>query len=160
MKIAIAADHAGFPLKESLTGWLRERGHQVEDFGTNSAESTDYPDYAEAVANRVASGGADRGVLVCYTGIGMSIAANKVTGIRAAVGTMAEAVRLTRSHNDANVLALGANFTERAEAERLVEIFLATEFDGGARHKRRIGKIADIERAPLGRTKEEQKAAV
>jgi ribose 5-phosphate isomerase B len=160
MKIAIAADHAGFPLKNSLSGWLRERGHVVEDFGTHSAESTDYPDYAAAVANRVASGDADRGVLVCYTGIGMSIAANKVAGIRAAVGMTDEAVRLTRSHNDANVLALGARFIEQADAERLVEIFLATEFEGGDRHKRRIGKIANMERAPLGRTEEEQKAAV
>ena len=158
MRIAIAADHAGFPLKQSLTGWLRESGHEVEDFGTGSAESTDYPDYAVAVARRIASGEADRGVLICYTGIGMSIAANKVIGIRAAVGTSDEAVRLTRSHNDANVLALGSRFTELAGAKQLIEVFLSTEFDGGIRHARRITKIADIERAGLARIEEEQKA--
>jgi ribose 5-phosphate isomerase B len=153
MRIAIAADHAGFVLKESLTGWLRERGHDVKDLGTDSAESTDYPDFAEAVALRVASGAADRGVLVCHTGIGMSIAANKFDGIRAAVAMNDEAVRLTRAHNDANVLALGARFTDFAEAARLLHVFLETGFDGGARHARRIGKITQIE-------KQEQKATV
>jgi ribose 5-phosphate isomerase B len=157
MRIAIAADHAGFPLKETLRGWLRARGHEVEDFGTHSTESTDYPDFAAAVAHRVASGGADRGVLVCYTGTGMSIAANKVIGIRAAVGTSDEVVRLTRSHNDANVLTLGARFIQSADAERLIDLFLTTEFDGGSRHARRIGKIADLERAAPTRTEEEQK---
>jgi ribose 5-phosphate isomerase B len=157
MKIAIAADHAGFPLKQSLTGWLRECGHEVKDFGTANAESTDYPDYAAAVAREIASGEAERGVLICYTGIGMSIAANKVIGVRAAVATNDEAVRLTRSHNNANVLALGARFTELPDAKRLIETFLSAEFDGGTRHVRRISKIADIERAELTRIEEEQK---
>jgi ribose 5-phosphate isomerase B len=160
MRIAIAADHAGFLLKESLTAWLRAGGHEVEDFGTDSLQSTDYPDYAAAVAHRVASGGADRGVLVCYTGIGMSIAANKIAGVRAAVGTSDEAVRLTRSHNDANVLALGSRFVERADAERLIEVFLSTQFDGGMRHARRIEKITGIEHAQRTRIEEEQKATV
>jgi ribose 5-phosphate isomerase B len=159
MKIAIAADHAGFPLKQLLTGWLRECGHEVKDFGTGSTESTDYPDYAAAVARQVASNESDRGVLICYTGVGMSIAANKVMGVRAAVGTSEETVRLTRSHNDANVLALGARATEFAQAKQLIEVFLSTGFDGGTRHIRRVAKIADIERAELIRT-EEQKAIV
>src|SRR5688500_773689 len=107
MKIAIAADHAGFSLKEALRDTLARAGHDVVDLGTTSAESTDYPDYALAASERVASGEADRGILVCSTGIGMAIAANKVAGIRAAVGASEEAVALTRSHNDANVLALG-----------------------------------------------------
>ena len=145
MRIAIAADHAGFSLKEALTPWLREHGHEVEDLGTTSAESTDYPDYAQAVAHRVTSGQADRGVLVCSTGIGMSIAANKIAGIRAAVATNDEIVKLTRSHNDANILAIGARFTGEAEAERLLEVFLDTGFDGGPRHIRRIQKIAKLE---------------
>jgi ribose 5-phosphate isomerase B len=160
MKIAIAADHAGFPLKQSLAEWLRECGHEVQDFGTDSAESTDYPDYAAAAAREIASGQAERGVLICYTGIGMSIAANKVTGIRAAVGTSGEAVRLTRSHNDANVLALGARFTDLPEAKQLIETFLSTGFDGGTRHVRRISKIAGIQHAELRRIEEEQKATV
>jgi ribose 5-phosphate isomerase B len=156
MKIAIAADHAGFSLKESVRAWLAEHGYQVEDLGPDGPESTDYPDYAHAVAHRVASGAADRGVLVCHTGIGMSIAANKVPGIRAAVAMNEEAVRLTRSHNDANVLALGALFTGAPDIERLLQAFLGTEFDGGERHVRRIGKIAKLEKKPL----EEQKATV
>jgi ribose 5-phosphate isomerase B len=160
MRIAIAADHAGFPLKQSLAGWLCEHGHEVADLGTYSAESTDYPDYAAAVAQKVASGSADRGVLICYTGIGMSIAANKVAGIRAAVGMSHEAVRLTRSHNDANILALGARFTDVADAQQLLEIFLSTEFDGGTRHARRIAKITNIERAESTRIEEEQKASL
>src|SRR5688572_222100 len=110
MKIAIAADHAGFQLKEKLRDSLRQRGHETMDLGTTSEESTDYPDYAAAVAREVASGRADRGLLVCSTGVGMSIAANKVPGVRAALGTNPEEVRLTRAHNNANVLALGAKF--------------------------------------------------
>lgn len=155
MRIAIAADHAGFSLKEGLTRWLHGHGHEVEDLGTTSAESTDYPDYAEAVAHRVAAGSVDRGVLVCSTGIGMSIAANKIAGIRAAVGANDEAVKLTRSHNDANILAIGARFTGEAEAKHLIQVFLDTGFDGGARHSRRIEKIAKLERA-----QEERKATV
>jgi ribose 5-phosphate isomerase B len=160
MRIAIAADHAGFELKQSLKAWLSTSGHEVEDFGTQSADSTDYPDYAAAVARRVASSGAERGVLVCYTGVGMSIAANKVAGVRAAVGTNEEAVRLTRSHNDANVLALGSRFVDETEAKRLIDVFLSTEFDGGSRHARRIEKIAGIERDEQTRLQEAQKAVV
>ena len=147
MKIAIAADHAGFSLKEALRELLSAAGHEVVDLGTNSDVSTDYPDYALAVGRQVASGEAARGVLVCSTGIGMSIAANKVPGIRAALGASEEGVELTRSHNDANVIALGAKFLGSEEALRLVDIFLKTKFDGGPRHARRIEKIAAIERA-------------
>jgi RpiB/LacA/LacB family sugar-phosphate isomerase len=146
MKVAIAADHAGFELKEKLRDLLRERGHAVLDLGTSNGESTDYPDFAGAVAREVAEGSADRGVLVCSTGVGMSIAANKVPGIRAALGTTPEAVRLTRAHNDANVLALGAKFIDLYAAEQLVDVFLNTEFEGG-RHARRIAKITELERA-------------
>jgi ribose 5-phosphate isomerase B len=145
MKIAIAADHAGFTLKEALRERLSAAGHELTDFGALSEESTDYPDYALAVAELVASGEAARGILVCSTGIGMSIAANKVVGIRAALAANQEAVQLTREHNDANVIALGAKFLSQDEASRLVDIFLTTEFSGGARHSRRIEKISTIE---------------
>lgn len=145
MKIAIAADHAGFVLKNRLREALAADGYAVEDLGADSADSTDYPDFAAAVGERVADGRADRGVLVCSSGAGMAIAANKVIGIRAAVGTGEEQVRLTREHNDANVLALGAKFIGEAEAKALVRAFLETPFDRGARHVRRIGKIARIE---------------
>src|SRR5512135_534714 len=110
MKIAIGADHAGFILKEGLRQKLAQEGHEVRDFGAGSAASCDYPDYAAPVAREVTSGRADCGILICYTGIGMCIAANKFAGIRAALGTTPEEVRLIRDHNDANVLTLGAGF--------------------------------------------------
>jgi ribose 5-phosphate isomerase B len=144
MKIAIGADHAGFHLKEALRRKLIESGHQVVDVGTHSTDSTDYPDFAAAVARQVARGDADRGILVCSSGVGMSIAANKIRGIRAALGVNAEEVTLTRSHNDINVLALGAKFTDPVTAAHLVDIFLQTPFDGG-RHERRLKKVADLE---------------
>jgi len=147
MKIAIAADHAGFSLKEALRERLSAAGHEVLDFGAFSTESTDYPDYALAVGECIGSGQAERGILVCSTGIGMSIAANKIDGIRAALGTSDEGVQLTRAHNDANVIALGARFLSPDHAARLIDIFLTTNFDGGVRHARRIEKIAAIERA-------------
>lgn len=144
MKIAIASDHAGLALKESLRQKLLREGHDVLDFGTNSAESCDYPDFAQPVAREVAAGRCDRGILVCYTGIGMSIAANKVHGIRCAAAKCDEEVRLTREHNDANVLALGARATGEDEAAGMVDLFLKTEFTGG-RHARRVAKIAQLE---------------
>jgi ribose 5-phosphate isomerase B len=146
MRIAIGADHAGFELKEQLRAALQAKGLEVQDFGTNSGESTDYPDYAAKVAGTVATGKADRGILVCSTGVGMSIAANKVPGIRAALGTNEEEVRLTREHNDANVLTLGAKFMNEPEAAKLVDVFLVTGFDGG-RHQRRLDKITAIEQS-------------
>lgn len=144
MKIAIGSDHAGFALKEQLRDRLKKAGLEVADFGTNSPESTDYPDYAAAVTREVVEGKADRGILVCYTGVGMSIAANKVRGIRAALCMNADQAQLTRAHNNANVLALGAKYTPIEVAGEIVDTFLATEFEGG-RHARRVSKITSIE---------------
>jgi ribose 5-phosphate isomerase B len=149
MKIALGADHAGFALKEQLREALESRGYEVSDLGAGGPESTDYPDYAEAVARRVSAGFADRGVLVCSTGVGMSIAANKIPGIRAALATSEDEVRLTRAHNDANVLTIGARYTGFAAACALVDVFLTTEFEGG-RHARRLAKIAALEQSHGG----------
>jgi len=146
MKIAIAADHAGFSLKQTLRDELLAKGHQVLDLGTRSEESTDYPDYAAAVGHNVANGESDRGILVCSSGVGMSMAANKVSGIRAALGMDPEEVRVTREHNDANVLTLGSRFTTPEQASNLVDIFLNTNFSGGERHFRRIAKLAELDR--------------
>jgi ribose 5-phosphate isomerase B len=145
MKIAIGADHAGFALKDQVRDALRQAGHEVIDVGANSAESTDYPDYAGTVAHDVVSGAADRGILVCSTGVGMSIAANKVHGIRAAIAFNPDEVRLTRAHNDANIITLGARYTSSEAANEMVRIFLETSFEGG-RHARRVGKIAQLEK--------------
>jgi ribose 5-phosphate isomerase B len=145
MKIAIGADHAGFALKDQVRDALRQAGHEVVDIGANSAESTDYPDYAGTVAQDVISGAADRGILVCSTGVGMSIAANKVNGIRAAIAFNPDEVRLTRAHNDANIITLGARYTSPEAANEMVRIFLETPFEGG-RHARRVGKIAQLEK--------------
>jgi ribose 5-phosphate isomerase B len=146
MKIAIGADHAGFSLKEGLRAALAEKGLEIVDFGTASGESTDYPDYAEKVARAVAAGEVDRGVLVCSTGVGMSIAANKVKGVRAALAYNTEEVGLTRAHNDANVLSIGAKYTGLEQAKEMVEVFLETPFEGG-RHERRVNKMMAIEEA-------------
>lgn len=144
MQIAIGADHAGFGLKQELKEALSGQGLDVLDFGTFNAESTDYPDYAGRVAREVSEGRADRGILVCSTGIGMSIAANKVPGIRAALAYNEEAVQLTRAHNDANILAIGARYLNKEQALQMIRLFLETPFEGG-RHQRRVGKIAAIE---------------
>lgn len=145
MKIALGADHAGFELKESVKRLLAAQGIQVDDRGTHSAESVDYPDFARAVGEAVARRQADLGILVCGTGIGMSMSANKVPGIRAArVDTEFEA-EMARAHNNANVLCLGARVTDAATAEKLVRKFLETRFEGG-RHQRRVDKIMAIER--------------
>ncbi|MEJ5368245.1 MAG: ribose 5-phosphate isomerase B [Bryobacteraceae bacterium] len=140
MKLALGADHAGFALKETLRRELEAAGHEVVDFGTNSAESTDYPDYARKVARAVSSGECERGILVCFTGVGMSMAANRIPGVRAALGFNSDVVELTRRHNDANILALGAKYTSPAQALERVRIFLETPFDGG-RHERRVRKM-------------------
>jgi len=145
MRIAIGSDHAGFALKQQIGDALRQAGHQVIDVGTNNTEATDYPDYAAVVAQDVARGQADRGILVCATGVGMSIAANKIAGVRAALAWNPDEVQLTRQHNDANVIALGAKFTDAATANQLTRIFLETRFEGGGRHERRIGKIRRLE---------------
>ncbi len=141
MKIALGADHRGFALKEELNRWLSEHGHVVIDFGPASADRVDYPDYAFKVADAVARHKAERGILMCSTGIGMSIAANKVPGVRAALADSVRLARLSREHNDANVLCLGADIVSAADARRIVGAWLKTEFAGG-RHARRLAKIA------------------
>ncbi len=147
MRIALGADHAGFGLKARVRQLLDERRLACEDLGPDSDESVDYPDYAVRVARRVAAGSCDRGILICGSGIGMAIAANKVRGIRAAPVTTPDAARLARRHNDANVLALGARTLAADAALRIVDAFLATPFDGG-RHQRRVDKIAAVETDP------------
>jgi ribose 5-phosphate isomerase B len=143
--IALGADHAGFVLKEELKLWLTARGHEVLDFGTNSVEIVDYPDYAVLVAEAVTRGSAAQGVLVCGTGIGMAIAANKVRGARAAPCSDAEAARMSREHNDANILTLGARVLPREGAFGILETWLKTDF-GGGRHSRRVEKLTALER--------------
>lgn len=151
MKIALGADHAGFALKEKIKQRLASQRLSIDDRGTNSTASVDYPDYARAVAEEVAAKQADLGILVCSTGIGMSMAANKVPGIRAAkVDTVFEAER-SRQHNDANVLALGADTITEDQAYDIVDKWLATSFEGG-RHERRVEKIAAIEREDAGQS--------
>ena len=144
MRIALGADHAGVALKEHIKRQLDERGLAYTDFGTNSTESVDYPDYASRAAHAVAGGEYERGILVCVTGIGMAIAANKVAGVRAAPVVDDFTAALSREHNDANVLALGARVTTPEVARRLVDTFLDTPF-GGGRHPRRIDKITVME---------------
>jgi len=147
MRVAVGADHAGYDLKEAIKRLLESRGIAVDDVGTVSHESVDYPDFAVRVALAVAAGHSERGILVCGTGIGMSIAANKVTGVRAAVVADVDSARLSREHNDANVLAIGARVTSLDRALAIVDIFLGTAFEGG-RHQRRLDKISAIERDP------------
>jgi len=145
VRIAVGADHRGFTLKEELKAWLAARGHEVLDFGTDSAERVDYPDYAFKVARAVVRRQVDRGILICSTGIGMSIAANKARGVRAALADSVRLARLSREHNDANVLCLGADFVSAAEARRIVGVWLKTEFAGG-RHARRVRKLERVGR--------------
>jgi ribose 5-phosphate isomerase B len=145
MKIALGADHAGYRLKDRIVCHLAQAGIDVQDQGTNSDESVDYPDYAGQVAHAVSRGNADLGILVCGSGIGMAIAANKVAGIRAAnVSTEYEA-QMSREHNDANVLTLGARIVKDDEALRIVDTWLGTNFAGG-RHELRVEKITALER--------------
>jgi ribose 5-phosphate isomerase B len=143
-KVLIASDHAGFDGKEAIKKTLDEMGVQYEDVGTSSLDSVDYPDYAERVARRVASGEAERGILVCGSGIGMEIAANKVPGVRAALAWNEETARLARRHNDANIVAVGARTTPQETIDRIIRAFLTTDFEGG-RHQRRIEKIKKLE---------------
>ncbi len=144
MKIAVGSDHGGFNLKEEVKKWLQEKGHKVEDLGTFSLDSVDYPDVAVAVSKKVAAGLADKGILVCGTGIGVSIAANKIPGIRAALCHDTFSARAAREHNDANVLALGERVIGRGLAMDIVETWLGSRFAGG-RHQRRIDKITALE---------------
>jgi ribose 5-phosphate isomerase B len=148
--IALGADHAGFELKEALKAWLIDGGYQVLDFGTHSPESVDYPDYAAQVAEAVADHKVERGVLVCGTGIGMAIAANKMPGVRAALCSDLYTARMSREHNDANVLTLGGRLMGREMALDILRMWLETEFLGG-RHQRRVDKIDEIDRRHAGR---------
>ncbi|MCL6565526.1 MAG: ribose 5-phosphate isomerase B [Acidobacteriia bacterium] len=143
-RIAIGADHAGFHLKEAVKRFLREQGYEVQDVGTDSEASVDYPDFARLVAEKVARGEADLGLLACGTGIGMAMTANKVPGIRAAVAHDAFTARLARQHNNANVLALGGRVLDEPTALAIVREFLNAQFEGG-RHQRRLEKIAALE---------------
>ena len=145
MKIAIGADHRGYKLKEQLKEYMHEKGIEFVDFGTDSEESVDYPDYAIPVGEAVAKGECDFGLLICYTGIGMSIAANKVKGVRAAHVVSPVYAKMTRQHNDANVLCLPGGFITKEAAIECLELFINTEFEGG-RHKRRVDKIESYEK--------------
>ena len=147
--VALGADHAGWRLKEQIKAWLLERGAQVMDFGTHSPDSVDYPEYAAQVAEGVATGKAERGILICGTGIGMAMAANKVPGVRAAFCPDLFTARMSREHNDANVLALGGRLTGVELALEIVEMWLRTPFSGEG-HARRLGRIAELERRYAG----------
>jgi ribose 5-phosphate isomerase B len=156
MKIAIGADHKGFGIKETIKSYLRMTGHVVDDFGTYSEESADFSDFAIKTADAVVRKGAERGILICMTGNGMAIAANKVRGIRAGLALNREMAALTRSHNDANILVLSSRFTPRDEMVMIVDKFLSTKFEGG-RHKRRIDKIKRYEaESDVRRTKKKR----
>ena len=144
MKIAIGSDHAGYEAKEHLKGWLAERGHEVVDLGTQGTASVDYPDFASRVGRAVAAGEAPLGLLICGSGIGMSIAANKIAGVRAAHCTDAYQARVARQHNDANVICLGARVSGLGAMEDTLESFLRHAFEGG-RHAARVEKIRRME---------------
>lgn len=146
-RIPIGSDHAGFELKQRIKEYLEEMGYEAEDLGTFDNGSVDYPDFAGAVAERVASGRAERGIVICGTGIGVSIAANKVPGVRAALATNVFMAEMARRHNNANVLALGGRVTAPESARPILEAWLNNQFEGG-RHQRRIDKIAGLEKHP------------
>lgn len=143
MKIAVAGDHGGFALKEKIAAYLEEAGYEVENLGTYSEDSVDYPEYGKKCAEAVISGQADRGIVVCGTGIGISIAANKVHGARCALCTSVHMAEMTRRHNDANMLALGGRTTEEGLALEIVKTWLETEFEGG-RHQRRVDMLDNM----------------
>ena len=143
MKIGIGNDHSALELKAEIIELLKEKGHEVVDYGTNSPESCDYPVYGEKVGRAVASGEVERGILICGTGLGISLAANKVKGVRAAVCSDCFSAEATRLHNDANILAFGARVVGPGLAEKIVDIFLDTEFSGVERHKRRVDMIEE-----------------
>ena len=144
MKIGVGSDHGGYALKTVVAQRLRDLGHDVQDFGTYSLDSVDYPDFARLVARAVAGGECERGVLCCGTGIGVSIAANKIHGIRAALCGDSYSARMSRQHNNANILCMGGRVLGDGLALDIVDVWLATEFEGG-RHERRVSKIAQIE---------------
>ncbi len=142
--ISIACDHGAIALKNHLKAYLEGKGYEVKDFGTHTTDSCDYPDFAAPAARAVASGECEKGIVLCTTGIGVSMVANKVKGIRCALCHETHSAEMTRRHNDANVLAMGAGVTGTNLAERIVDVFLTTEFEGG-RHQRRVDKVMAIE---------------
>jgi ribose 5-phosphate isomerase B len=144
MKVAIASDHRGFHLKERVIAQLKNQGHEVIDDGPSTDASVDYPDFAAMVAKKISAGQADRGILICGTGIGMAITANKFKGVRAAACVDEVTAELSRRHNDLNVLCLSGDLLSSRSTERLVDIWMNTEFEGG-RHERRVQKIHDLE---------------
>ena len=145
MKIAIGADHAGFEIKEKIKQQLEEMNMEVEDLGTNSGDSVDYPDFGAAVGREVASGKADQGIIVCGSGIGIALAANKIQGIRAAQAWNEETARLARQHNDANILSIGARVLPEEEIPKIVRAWFDADFEGG-RHAGRVAKITELEK--------------
>ena len=144
MKIALGCDHGGYELKEYIKPVIEKMGHEYVDFGCYNLDSCDYPDFGAAAAKAVAAGECEKGIVVCTSGIGISITANKVKGIRCAHCADCLQAEMTRRHNDANVMAIGAGFTGKNMAERMVEVFLTTEFEGG-RHQRRVDKMMAME---------------
>lgn len=153
MKIAVGSDHRGVDVKSHISEAVRSLGHEAQDCGANTEESVDYPDYASRVAEAVSTGEADRGILVCGTGIGMCIVANKFDGVRAAPVHDDLTAQMSRQHNDANILCLSADLIGEQVLDRLIEIWLKTEFEGG-RHQRRLDKISDIESSRNGQPTE------
>ena len=145
MKISMAADHGGIALKEHIKTYLTAKGHEICDVGTYTADSCDYADYAYPAAKMLAKGEVDRAIVICSTGIGISIAANKVHGVRCALCSEPYSAEMTRRHNDANMLAMGAGMIGKNVAERIVDVFLATEFESGGRHEARVDMITAIE---------------
>jgi ribose 5-phosphate isomerase B len=146
MKIAIACDHGALDMKNMLVSYLKDQGHEVADFGTHTTASCDYPEFAAAAARYVAAGECERGIVLCTTGIGVSITANKVKGIRCALLSDVVSARLTREHNDTNMMAMGAGIVGDILARQIVDIWLGTEFSGGERHQRRIDKMMALEK--------------
>ena len=149
MRIVVASDHRGYQIKEQIIQMLKSRGHEVEDAGTASLESVDYPDFAAIVARKISNESADRGILICGTGIGMAIAANKFKGVRAAPCTDEVTAEMSRRHNDLNVLCLSADLLSARMVERMIDTWITTEFEGG-RHLRRLEKITDLENTEGG----------
>lgn len=148
MRIAIGCDHVGYQLKLHIIDYLEGKGYEVKDFGTDSEERTDYPIYGKKVAEEIVSGRADKGILICGTGVGISLAANKVNGIRAVVCSEPYSARLSRQHNNTNIVAFGARVIGSAMAEMIVDEFLTAEYEGG-RHQKRIDMISEIEKGDM-----------
>ena len=146
MKIAVACDHGAYDLKQTVVAHLTQKGYEVVDFGTNGPESCDYPDFAAAAARAVASGECEKGIVLCTTGIGVSITANKIKGIRCALLSDPWSAKMTRLHNDTNMMALGAGVVGENLALEIVDVWLGTEFSGEERHQRRIDKVMALEK--------------